>query len=95
MLKRILAIIGIILIFVCILTTFITALVPFPGKSIVFPIMIAGCVFLPLILWLALWMVSFISGKPNIAAMNPESNNEIFEKDIKDNTEAENENTDK
>ncbi|MCR4649311.1 MAG: hypothetical protein K5776_09555 [Lachnospiraceae bacterium] len=87
MLKRILAIIGIILILACILTTLAVAVLPVPGKSVIMPVMIALCVFLPIIIWIALWMVSFVTGKQNIASMNPEGSNEIFEKDIKENSE--------
>ena len=87
MLKRILATIGIILILVCILATLAVAILPVPGKSVIMPIMIAGCVFVPIIIWLVLWMISFVTGKQNIASMNPEGNNEVFEKDIEKNGE--------
>ncbi len=68
MIKKILAIIGIALIFLWIAATFVIAVFPIPLKETIFPIMAVGCVFLPIVLWIFLWMISFITGKKNIAS---------------------------
>ena len=70
MVKRILAIIGIVFIVAWVIATFILALLQFPGKSVIFTFMMIGCIFFPIMLWLLLWMISFVTGKKNIASMN-------------------------
>ena len=70
MLKRIMAIIGIIIILGWIIATAVMVVVPFPLKSVIFPIFAAGCVVLPIMLWVILWMISVITGKRNIASMD-------------------------
>ena len=82
MLKRILAIIGLIIIALWIIATLIFAILPIPFKGVIFKFLIAGCVFLPIMLWLILWMVSVVTGKKNIASMHPESNSEAGEKEF-------------
>lgn len=64
------AIIGIIIILGWIIATAVMAVVPFPLKSVIFPIFAAGCVVLPIMLWVILWMISVITGKRNIASMD-------------------------
>ena len=83
MLKRIFAIIAIVLILGWIIITAVCAFVPFPGKEAVFPILVAGCIFLPLLLWLALWMISFLTGKKNIASFETKTNDELFNEALK------------
>lgn len=84
--KRIFAIIGLVILFLWIAITVVTALVPFPGKEVIFPALVAGCILIPLIIWIVLWMISFVTGKKNIASLQNESTNEQFEKDIKENS---------
>ena len=67
MIKRILAIIGLIVIIGWVIATLALAILPIPMKSVLFPIFAAGCVLLPIILWLLLWMISVVTGKKNIA----------------------------
>ena len=67
MLKRILAVFGIIIILGWVIATFVMAVIPFPLKSVIFPIFAAGCVLLPIMLWLLLWMISVVTGKRNVA----------------------------
>jgi len=74
MLKRIMATIGLIIIFLWIAATIVTAIINFPLKSVVFPVLAAGCVLLPIMLWIILWMISFVTGKKNIATEgNPDN----------------------
>ena len=74
MLKRILAVFGIIIILGWVIATFVMAVIPFPLKSVIFPIFAAGCVLLPIMLWLLLWMISVVTGKRNVATFEVEKN---------------------
>ena len=76
MLKRILAVIGLIVILGWIIATLALAVLPIPMKTVLFPIFAAGCVLLPIILWLLLWMVSVVTGKKNIATFEVEKKDE-------------------
>lgn len=76
MLKRIFAIIGLILILGWIITTLALAVLPIPMKTVLFPIFAAGCVILPILLWLLLWMISVVTGKKNIATFEVNKDDE-------------------
>ena len=76
MIKRILAVIGLIVILGWIIATLALAILPIPMKSVLFPIFAAGCVLLPILLWLLLWMISVVTGKKNIATFEVNKNNE-------------------
>ena len=52
MLKRIFAVIGLIVILGWIIATLALAVFPIPMKTVLFPIFAAGCVILPILLWL-------------------------------------------
>ena len=89
MIKRILAIIGLIVILGWVIATLALAILPIPMKSVLFPIFAAGCVLLPIILWLLLWMISVVTGKQNIATfeVNKEKDEETLSKATKDEAE--------
>ena len=70
--KRIFAIIALIIIGLWIAATVVTAVFPIPMKSILFPIFAIGCVVLPIMAWVILWMISVFSGKKNIASFRSE-----------------------
>lgn len=70
--KRIWAIIGLSLIALWLIATVVTAFAPIPGKESIFPVMIAGCVIFPIMLWIILWLVSVITKKKNIASFRSE-----------------------
>jgi len=76
MLKRILAVIGLIIILGWIIATLALAVFPIPMKTVLFPIFAAGCVLLPIILWLLLWMISVVTGKRNIATFEAKKDDE-------------------
>lgn len=80
MFKRIFAIIGLIVIFLWIAATVIVAFIPFPGKTFVFGLLAAGCVLLPLMFWIILWVVSSLTGKDNIATFRTKAMNETMMK---------------
>ena len=89
MLKRILAVIGLIIIIGWVIATLALAILPIPMKSVLFPIFAAGCVLLPILLWLFLWMISVVTGKKNIASMevNKENEEETLSKASKEDKE--------
>ena len=76
MIKRILAVIGLIVILGWIIATLALAILPIPMKSVLFTIFAAGCVLLPILLWLLLWMISVVTGKKNVASMEVNKENE-------------------
>lgn len=76
MLKRILAVIGLIVIAAWIIATLVIAIIPFPGKELLFPIFIIGCILFPIILWVALWIIGSVTGKKNIASFKTEEMDE-------------------
>ena len=76
MIKRILAVIGLIVILGWIIATLALAILPIPMKTVLFPIFAAGCVLLPILLWLLLWMISVVTGKKNIATFEVEKEDE-------------------
>lgn len=89
MLKRILAFIGLIIIIGWVIATLALAILPIPMKSVLFPIFAAGCVLLPILLWLLLWMISVVTGKKNIASMEVnKENEEALSKSKKDDIET-------
>ena len=89
MIKRILAVIGLIVILGWIIATLALAVFPIPMKTVLFPIFAAGCVLLPILLWLFLWMISVVTGKKNVATfeVNKESGEETLSKATKDEAE--------
>jgi len=89
MIKRILAVIGLIVILGWIIATLALAILPIPMKTVLFPIFAAGCVLLPIMLWLLLWMISVVTGKKNVATfeVNKNSEEETLSKATKDETE--------
>ena len=76
MLKRILAVIGLIVILGWIIATLALAVLPIPMKTVLFPIFASGCVILPILLWLLLWMISVVTGKKNIATFEVKKDDE-------------------
>ena len=76
MLKRIFAVIGLIVILGWIIATLALAVFPIPMKTVLFPIFAAGCVILPILLWLLLWMISVVTGKKNIATFEVKKDDE-------------------
>ena len=70
--KRIFAIVALIIITLWIGATVVTAVFPVPMKSVLFPIFAIGCVILPIMAWIVLWAISVFSGKKNIASFRSE-----------------------
>lgn len=78
--KRILALITVILIVCFVIATFIIACIDFPGKETVFFGCILGVIFLPIFAWLFLWMYSVLTNKKNIASFRSEEMEETMRK---------------
>ena len=76
--KRIVALITVILIVCFIIATFIIACIDFPGKETVFYGCIIGVIFLPIFSWIFLWMYSVLSNKKNIASFRSEEMEETM-----------------
>lgn len=77
-LKRIFALATVILIALFIIATFVVALLDFPNKMVVFTGLAAGMVFLPIMGWLALWMIGLLTKKKNIASFRSEEMEETM-----------------
>ena len=90
MIKRILAVIGLIVILGWIIATLALAILPIPMKTVLFPIFAAGCVLLPILLWLLLWMISVVTGKKNVATfeVNNDKDEETLSKAMKDDVDS-------
>ncbi|MBR5917417.1 MAG: hypothetical protein IKZ76_04965 [Lachnospiraceae bacterium] len=90
MIKRILAVIGLIVILGWIIATLALAILPIPMKTVLFPIFAAGCVLLPIMLWLLLWMISVVTGKKNVATfeVNNDKDEETLSKATKDDVDS-------
>lgn len=80
MIKRILAIIGLIVIGAWIIATAVVAFLSFPGKTVLFPILIFGCILLPIMLWIILWAASAITGKKNVASFRNDEMDDTLKK---------------
>lgn len=80
MLKRILAIVGLIVIALWIIATVVVAFSSFPAKSVVFPLLMFGCILIPIMLWIILWAVSLLTGKKNIASFRSDEMDKVLKK---------------
>lgn len=76
--KRILALVTVIIIMCFIIATFIIACLDFPGKETVFFGCILGVIFLPIFAWFFMWMYSVLTQKKNIASFRSEEMEETM-----------------
>ncbi len=69
--KRVLAVLALIVFAIWILAMVVLAVFPIdiPNKSTVFMFLTAGCIFFPIMIWMILWMISVVTGKKNIASL--------------------------
>ncbi len=75
--KRVLAVLALIVFAIWILAMVVLAVFPIdiPNKSTVFMFLTAGCIFFPIMIWMILWMISVVTGKKNIASLYKENEN--------------------
>ncbi len=79
-LKRILALITVILIVGFILATFVIAFLDFPGKTtVLFTCMLCIIVF-PIIAWVLMWMFGAATGRKNVASYRTKEMEETMQK---------------
>ena len=74
--KRILAIIAVILLVLLAICTLVIALLDFPGKERLFMASAIAMVFLPILLWVYIWLYGIYNGKRTMASVWPESDSE-------------------
>ena len=70
--KRILAIIAVILLVLLAICTLVIALLDFPGKERLFMASAIAMVFLPILLWVYIWLYGIYNGKRTMASVWPE-----------------------
>lgn len=78
--KRVLALITVILMIGLIIATFIVACIDFPNKETVFPCCILAMIILPIIGWIIMWMYGVITRRKNAASFRSEEMEEIMQK---------------
>jgi uncharacterized membrane protein len=77
-LKRIMALITVILIVCFVIATFIIACLDFPNKETVFFSCMIGLIVLPIIGWILMWISSTITGRKNVASYRTEEMEETM-----------------
>lgn len=77
-LKRIMALITVILIVCFVIATFIIACLDFPNKETVFFSCMIGLIVLPIIGWILMWIFSTITGRKNVASYRTEEMEETM-----------------
>lgn len=72
--KRIVALIGVILIGLAIITTLALAIIGSP----LFKYFMAGCIIMPIVLWLVIWFTGLVTNKKTIASFRSEEMDETM-----------------
>lgn len=78
--KRILALVTVILIVGFILATLVIAFLDFPGKTTVFFTCMLCIIILPIIAWILMWMIGAATGHKNIASYRTEEMEKTMQK---------------
>lgn len=77
--KRVLAWIGIVLVAGLFIATICLAILPVPNKERLFPFFIIGCVVIPILLWIVIWIVGIFTGKRTVASFRNEETQKIMD----------------
>ena len=77
--KRILAWIGIVLVVLWFTATMLLVLLPVPNKDRLFPFFIFGCIVIPILLWVIIWIVGLFTGKRTIASFRSEETQKMMD----------------
>ena len=77
--KRILAWIGIVLVVLWFTATMLLVLLPVPNKDKLFPFFIFGCIVIPILLWIAIWIAGLLSGKRTVASFRSEETQKMMD----------------
>ena len=70
--KRILAIVAILLLVLLSISTLVIAVLDFPGKERLFMASALAMIFLPILLWVYIWLYGIYSGRRTLASVWPE-----------------------
>ncbi len=76
--KRIAALLTVILIVGFIIATLVIAFLDFPNKQTVFLSCMAGVIILPIIAWIFLWIIGVLTNRKNIASFRSEEMEETM-----------------
>lgn len=83
-LKRVAALVGIILLAAMYAVTLVFAVFDFPGADRLFRISLGLTVAVPIILWLLIWMIGYLNHKKTIASLNILNSNPQERKKMED-----------
>ena len=77
--KRILAWIGIVLVVIWFTATMLLAVLPIPNKDKLFPFFIFGCIVIPILIWVIIWIVGLLTGKRTVASFRSEETQKMMD----------------
>ncbi len=77
--KRILAWIGIALVVIWFTATMLLAVLPIPNKDKLFPFFIFGCIVIPILIWVIIWIVGLLTGKRTVASFRSEETQKMMD----------------
>ena len=77
--KRILAWIGIALVVIWFSATMLLAVLPIPNKDKLFPFFIFGCIVIPILIWVIIWIVGLLTGKRTVASFRSEETQKMMD----------------
>lgn len=92
--KRILAIVAILLLVLLSISTLVIAVLDFPGKERLFMASALAMIFLPILLWVYIWLYGIYSGRRTLASVWPEDevidhNEDLASEDTEDDSNEE------
>ena len=77
--KRVLAWIGIALVVIWFSATMLLAVLPVPNKDKMFPFFIFGCIVIPILIWVIIWIVGLLTGKRTVASFRSEETQKMMD----------------
>ena len=77
--KRVLAWIGIALVVIWFSATMLLAVLPVPNKDKLFPFFIFGCIVIPILIWVIIWIVGLLTGKRTVASFRSEETQKMMD----------------
>lgn len=77
--RRVLAWIGIVLVAVWFIATMCLAILPIPNKEKMFPFFIFGCIIIPILIWIIIWIAGLLTGKRTVASFRSEETQKMMD----------------
>ena len=77
--KSVLAWIGIALVVIWFSATMLLAVLPVPNKDKMFPFFIFGCIVIPILIWVIIWIVGLLTGKRTVASFRSEETQKMMD----------------